>query len=216
MAVEMREFETAGSRSGMDMPPPRPLSRIFVELGRSATGPVTIATVRDALADRSFAALLVFFAAVNMLPFPPGSSLVLGIPLVIISLQMMLGRRTVWLPRMILSKSVTKDRFKKLSDVLAPRLVWLEQVVRPRYWPFSRRQADRWIGTLAFVLSMAVTIPIPFGNWPPAFAIAIIGVALSERDGLVLIAGLCFGLFSLAIIAGVVGTAGALAALYLV
>ncbi len=216
MAVEMREFETAGSRPGTDMPPHRPLSRIFVELGRDATGPVTVATVRDALADRSFAALLVFFAAINLLPFPPGSSLILGIPLLIISMQMVLGRRTVWLPRMVLTKSVGQKRFRQITDVLAPRLVWLEQVVRPRYWPFSRKQADRWIGTLAFVLALAVTIPIPFGNWPPAFAIAIVGVALSERDGLVLIAGLCFGLFSLAIIAGVVGTAGALAALYLV
>lgn len=216
MAVEMREFETAGPKSGMDLPPPRPLSRIFDELGQSATGPVSVETVRDALADRSFAALLVFFAAINLLPFPPGTSLILGIPLLIVSTQMLLGRRTVWLPRMVLKKSITKDRFRQISNVVSPRLLWIEQVVRPRYWPFSRRQADRWIGTLAFVLALAVTIPIPFGNWPPAFAIAIIGVALSERDGLILVAGLAFGLFSIAIIAGVVGTAGALAALYLI
>lgn len=216
MTIETREFEPARRLPQADPIPPRPLSRIFVELGLSAGGPVTIASVRDALADRSFAALLVFFAAINMLPLPPGSSVVLGIPLLIVAIQMLAGRRTAWLPEMLLKKSISRDRFRHLSDRIAPALVRLEQLVRPRYWPFTRMQADRWIGAIALVLAIAVTVPIPFGNWPPAFAIALIGVALSERDGLLLAVGIAAGLLSLAIIAGVVGAAGMLATMLLI
>ena len=39
-----------------------------------ARGPVSIATIRDALGDRSFAALLFFFAVINLIPLPPGTS----------------------------------------------------------------------------------------------------------------------------------------------
>ncbi len=191
--------------------PPRPLSEVFFEIADSAGETISVAGIRDQFGDRGFAALLVLFAAINMLPLPPGTSLILGIPLIIISAQMALGRRSAWLPQFILNKSLTRNRFSTISSRVIPKLIRLERIVQPRYWPFSRRHADKWIGTIAFVLAIAVTIPIPLGNWLPAFAIAILGVALSERDGVVLTAGLVLGAVSLAVIGGVLGAAGAIA-----
>ena len=37
---------------------------------------------------------------------------------------------------------------------------------------------------MALVLAIVVTLPIPLGNWLPAFATALLGLALSERDGI--------------------------------
>lgn len=191
--------------------PVRRLSQIFTDLAAEATAPVSIGVIRDALGDRSFAALLVVFAALNLLPLPPGATLILGLPLLLVSAQMVLGSRNAWLPRFMLEKTVHPDRFRTSSMRLIPLLQRLEQLVKPRHWPFSPGAADRVIGLIALLLSIAVTLPIPFGNWLPAFAIALLGLALSERDGLFFAAGIVTGIASLAIIGAVVGAAGAIA-----
>ena len=53
---------------------PRRLSAIILALAQTAKGPVTIEQIRDALGDRSFAALLAVFSIINLLPFPPGAA----------------------------------------------------------------------------------------------------------------------------------------------
>lgn len=188
---------------------PRRLSEVFATLAEEADGPVTIAAIREALGDRSFATLLVFFSSLNLLPLPPGASVVLGIPIVIVAAQMVLGRRTAWLPGSILRKSIDADRFRAGARRVVPLLRRLETFVRPRYWPFWRRQGDRVIGVIAVILGIAVVLPVPLGNWLPAFASALVGLALSERDGILFAIACAIGVVSIAIIVAVVASAGA-------
>lgn len=195
---------------------PRRLSTIIQQMAAEATGPVSVERVRDALGDRSYAAMLAFFAILNLIPFPPGTTLILGPPLVIVAAQMALGHPRVWLPRFVLQKSISKERFQHLAAKYLPKLHKLETLVRPRYWPFTNRDKDdRIIGWIALVLAIAVTIPIPLGNWLPALSILLIAFALSERDGFWFYTGLFLGTLSLAIIAAVIGAAGALAGILL-
>ncbi len=191
--------------------PPRRLSQILRALASDAEGPVTIAGIRNGLGDRSFAALLVVFAAINMLPLPPGTTLILGPPLLLVSGQMVLGHESVWLPRFLLGKSIPRQRFRRMSTRFIPLLERLEQVIRPRRWPFAGDQAERVIGLVAFVLSLAVTFPVPLGNWLPALAIALLGVALSERDGVLMGVALSVGVLSFGVIFMVIGAASVLA-----
>lgn len=194
--------------------PPRRLSTVLRELAASTEGPVSVEAIRDALGDRSFAAMLIVFGAVNLLPLPPGTSVILGIPLAIVSAQMILARQTVWLPRFVLSKSLKRDRIDYAINKLIPGLERLERFIKPRYWPLSRGQADRTLGLAIFVLAVAVIIPIPFGNWLPAFAATLLSLALSERDGVLLGVGAAIGMVSLAVIVAVIGAAGAAAGFF--
>jgi len=77
--------ETAGSvgHETGERRKPRRLSQLFINLSSQAQGAVSIGTIRDALGNRSFAALLVLFALINLIPLPPGTSAVLGLPLLI-------------------------------------------------------------------------------------------------------------------------------------
>ncbi len=188
---------------------PRRLSDVFLALAAEAQGPVSVAAIRDALGDRSFATLLVFFSSLNLAPLPPGASIILGIPIVIVAAQMVLGRRTAWLPASLLSKSIPLDSFRAGSARIVPLLQRLERLVRPRYWPFWRRQGDRVIGVIALVLGIAVVLPVPLGNWLPAFASTLVGLALSERDGILFAIATAVGIVSLAIMVAVVASAGA-------
>lgn len=187
---------------------PRRLSEVFAALAAGATGPVTIAQIRDALGDRSFAALLVFFAAVNLLPLPPGTSAILGLPIIIVAAQMLFGARMVWLPKRLLNKSLSQTQFRGLMRRLVPWLERFERMVRPRYWPFPIRQGERVTGALALLFGIAVVLPIPLGNWLPALATTLYGLALSERDGVLFLAATIVGILSLLVIGLVVGSAG--------
>lgn len=180
---------------------------LFAQMARDADGPVSIAHMRNALGNRSFAPLLVLFAAFNLLPLPPGASVVLGIPLIIVSAQMVYGSKQAWLPTFLMKRSMSADQFRRLMDWVIPRLIRLEKLVRPRYWPFWRRQGDRVIGMVSLFLAIVVTLPIPLGNWLPALATALLGLALSERDGILLAIAGTVGILSLTIVAAVIGAA---------
>jgi len=192
----------------------RRLSCIVEELCARAGHSVSVQEIRDALGERSFATLLLFFALLNLLPLPPGTTLVLGLPLILVAMQMVSGREAVWLPNFLLSKSLTAEQFRKLSEKMLPRLQWLESLVRPRYWPFGNsKTAERVIGLVALVLGTVVTLPIPFGNWFPALACALFGLALAERDGLVLVAASLTVVISVTMLGLVFGTAGVMASM---
>ncbi len=186
------------------------MSQVFEDLAENAKEPISFGQIEQALSDRSFATLLTFFALLNLLPLPPGTGIITGIPLVLISGQMVLGFETPWLPRIIRERSLAPERFRQLSEKGTPWLRRIERIIRPRLWPFARRHGDRWLGLLTLILGLAVVFPIPLSNWLPAFATAIIGVALTERDGLLMSLGVLIGFVSLGIIAGVLFTAGAL------
>lgn len=187
---------------------PRRLSQVFSEIAEDAAGHVSIGTIRDRLGDRSFAALLVFFAAINMIPLPPGASAFLGLPLLIISLQMVYGSKRAWLPQLLTRRSVSAETFRAISGRVVPWLVWIEQMIRPRYWPFRRRRGDRVIGLIALLMAISITLPIPLGNWPPAFSTALLGLALSERDGILFALGGLASVAAMAIVGFVIGAAG--------
>ncbi|MCR5855297.1 exopolysaccharide biosynthesis protein [Mesorhizobium sp. J428] len=190
-------------------PQPARLSSLFERLAAEGEGPITIAEIRTALGDRSLATLLIFFAVINLIPLPPPSSAILGLPLLIVAAQMLYGSTSVWLPKRILDISLTRPQFRGAMDRIVPWLTWLEKYIRPRYWPFWPKQGERVVGAISLFLAIIVTLPIPLGNWFPAFSITLLGFALSERDGVMLGVGALAGIFALLVIGLVIGSAGA-------
>lgn len=195
---------------------PKPLSEVLNGLALEERGSVSVRRIRNALADRSFATFLVFTAGINLLPFPPGSTILLGVPIVLVAFQMVFGYPTVWLPRFFLKRSLSQKAFHKMTTWLIPFLRRMENWVRPRYWPFpNAKSAEKVVGLVALVFAIAVVIPIPFGNWLPALAVFICGVALSERDGFWLAIGVTTGVVAICIMVGVVLAAHAFASSWL-
>ncbi|MDZ7823421.1 MAG: exopolysaccharide biosynthesis protein [Ahrensia sp.] len=135
------------------------------------------------------------------MPFPPGSTVILGIPIVIVAWQMVIGRQTVWLPEFFLKRSLSKTAFDKMATKLIPFVQRLEAWIKPRNWPFANaKSAEKIIGIWAVVLGIAVILPVPLGNWFPAISCAVCGAALSERDGILLAIGVVMGIASIIIL----------------
>lgn len=155
------------------------------------------------LGGRGRAGLILLFALPNVLPAPPGMSGVLGLPLLYLSFQMMLGR-VPWLPKFIGHRSVPRDHFALLVDTAAPWLARAERLLRPRWFWLVNQRAERVIGAFCLLLAAVLALPIPLGNMLPALAISLIALGVLERDGLWVIFGTMAGLVSLFIVGGVV------------
>jgi len=186
----------------------RRLSEVFAQLARDAEGPVTLGRIIEGMGSRAFAPLLVLFAAINMVPLPPPSSAILGLPLLAIAAQMAYGNRRTWLPSFLMQRSVSADQFRTIMDWIIPRLRRLENWIRPRYWPFWRRQGDRVVGAFAVILSTVVVLPIPGVNWLLACSSALLGLSLLERDGVLFAIGGTVGVLSLIWVGTILSGAG--------
>ncbi len=167
-------------------PPPRSLATALRELAQSGNEMITIGEIELKLGDRSFATLMVFFAAINMVPAPFGASTILGIPLVLLCFQMVLGAKAPWLPKRIRDYSVRRSTLVRFEDRVIPWLERFEKIVKPRRWPFDRLRGERIIGAVGLFMAILLVAPVPLGNWLPAFGLFLTGLALTERDGVML------------------------------
>lgn len=183
------------------------LSSTLQNLADNADENVSVKQICDALGDRSFGAFLLVFCLPNLVPLPPGSSAILGIPLILISYQIMAGHSQVWLPKRLAEYSISRDTFQCMIGRITPYLKKGEAFVTERYWPLDRTFGDKTFGLYCLILAIVVTIPIPLGNWPPAFALAFLAAAYTKRDGLMLIFGTLLGIGAI-FLAGSVITAG--------
>lgn len=183
---------------------PNELSQVLQGLADKAEEKVSVNEICTALGDRSFGAFLLVFCLPNLVPLPPGSSAILGIPLIIIAFQIMAGHSKVWLPQKLANYSLSRECFQNMIAKINPHLKKGEALVKPRLWPVNQFICDKLFGFFTLILAIVVTIPIPMGNWPPAFAIAFLAAAYTKRDGLFLGIGTILGLASLLLAGSVV------------
>lgn len=189
---------------------PEKLSELLERLARQAGDRISIREIATALDDRSFGAFLLIFALPNLIPLPPGATMVLGLPMVFVAWQIVIGYQKVWLPRALADYAVDRATFQRMVARVSPWLRRAETWVRPRNWPLDGALRERFFGLFVLLLAIICVLPIPFGNWPPAFAIAVLGVAHTERDGNCLAVGALAGLVSVLVAGLVLAATGAL------
>ena len=179
------------------------LSQLLLEVAAdTGRDRVSIADLLLALQDRALAALLLIFALPNVIPVPPGTSALLGAPLLFLAAQLAFGMRP-WLPAFIRDRSMSRQAFASVVTRAAPWLARAERLLRPRLGWLCRPPAEYGVGLVCLLLSSIVFLPIPLGNMLPALAICLMALGILERDGLWVIAGLLTGVASVALVWGV-------------
>jgi hypothetical protein len=175
---------------------------------------IAVGDLLAALGDRALAALLFVFAVPNVLPVPPGTSTVLGAPLVFLAAQLAFGLRP-WLPAVIARRTMTRTDFAALVRRIGPWLARAERLLRPRIASLALPPMEYLIGLVCLLLAIVLVLPVPLGNMLPALAISLLALGVLERDGLWILAGLVAALVSALVVSGVV-FAMVKAAVYLV
>jgi hypothetical protein len=144
------------------------------------------------------------FAVPNIIPTPPGTSAILGLPLVILTWQVLIGRQSLWLPAVVRHRRISRELISSFVNKVTPVMARLERVLKPRIgFLVSSDASERVIGLVTFPLAVALFLPIPFGNILPAAAIACVALGLAERDGLAVAVGYALAVASVALLAAI-------------
>lgn len=180
------------------------LSAILHELANDQSRErISIGDLLNALGDRALGALLFIFAFPNVLPVPPGTSAVLGAPLVFLAAQLAFNLKP-WLPAIIAKRSMPRDDFQTLIGRMKPWLERAEKMLRPRASGLTLPPMEYVLGFICLLLALVLALPIPLGNMLPALAISMLALGVLERDGYWVLAGLGMTGVAAVVVSGVI------------
>lgn len=149
----------------------------------------TLDDITSALGKRSFGIGLVLFGLPNLLPLP-GLPILCGIVIGVIAVQMLVGMQSLKLPGWLARRRIKRKDLALVLERASPTLRKLETVMRPRIEGLSTAQAQRALGFVLLLLALALMAPIPFfGGIPPGIAVTLLGLGLTERDGIFILLG---------------------------
>lgn len=173
------------------------------EIVRSLAGrpDMTIGEIVNLFGERAFGALIFIFAVPNILPTPPGTSALLGLPLIFLTWQLAAGRQSLWLPHTLRDRIVSGEFLSRVATGATPVLASIERVLSPRLsFLVLSNTAERAIGIVSLCLAVLLFLPIPFANILPAASMALLAIGLAERDGIAVMIGYSMAAASLAIL----------------
>jgi len=167
----------------------RPFSQVLDDIGAKSDPKLYLGEVVNAFGERAFGALLLLFGLLNALPLPPGATAVLGIPLLLLSIQLVLRTDQLWLPKWALKRSIDRASYRKSAARVAKPIRTVERLSRPRLLVLTGSVSELAIGLVCTLLAVIVMLPLWSTNMFPAFIIAVFGFGMMQRDGVAVILG---------------------------
>jgi hypothetical protein len=160
-------------------------------------GKLTFQHILQGLGHRAFGIALLFFALPSALPFSavPGISFIFSLPIALFACQMMFGRKTLWLPKVIAERPIHKKTISKVIHGAVPYLTKIEYFLKPRWAFMTSRFMEIINGLIIFCLALFLMLPIPLSNFIFAILLIIFSLGLVEKDGLFLVIGYIGAIF---------------------
>lgn len=129
---------------------------------------------------------------VSPLSLIPTLPTIVGTTVVLIAGQLIAGRKSIWLPNKLRAASLSPERAQKALEFLKPAVRWIEKFSRARL-SFLTEGLGMRLAALICIL-VAMTMPplelVPGASTSAGTIIATFGLALTTRDGLLLLAAL--------------------------
>jgi hypothetical protein len=159
--------------------------------------PKTLGNITELFGPRSFALVFVLLMALPALPLPTGGAThVFEIVTMLVALQLVVGRRCIWLPARWQRLQLASPSRQKLLNVLLRRIRWLERFSRPRATSlFDHRATTSASGLLVFGLTLSAFLAPPFSGLDtlPSLGVVVIGLGVMNRDIVLALAGAVIG-----------------------
>lgn len=176
----------------------RPFSKVLDDLGTKDDAKLYLGELVNAFGERGFGALMVFFGVLNAIASPiPGSTTILGTPMLLICLQLLIRSDQLWMPAWALKRSIPRESYRATIGKVRKPLLAVERLSRPRLGFMSSQIAEVLIGIVTTLLTLIVMLPIFGGNLFPSLFVALFGFGLMQRDGFLIgfawlgVAGFC-------------------------
>lgn len=173
-------------------PPVNNLESLMTSLCERTEGEtVTVRDLLDAVGRRSYGPILLLlgFISVSPLTLIPGATWLVALVTLLISLQIVVGKKFPWVPRRFLDFQFKRKHL--VDGVSAGRKYaqMIDQYLKPRLTILTAPLFAQLIGLICVAASL-ITIPLglfPFGPVLPGLTILLFGLGLTARDGVFLL-----------------------------
>lgn len=180
-----------------DLAPARPRLSDELEGWLQGDGDKTLGSLVEVFHDRSFAIVFVLLLGVPALPLPTGGAThVLEVIAALLALQLIAGRKQIWLPERWRNLELGGDRQQRFIAGLMKLIRRLERISRPRMtFLLRRRFSDVAFGLLVLAGTAGAFFAPPFTGLDtlPALGVVLLSLGVLLEDVVVVAAGIAVG-----------------------
>jgi hypothetical protein len=159
--------------------------------------PKTLGAMNDVFGAKSFAVTIMLLMFVPALPLPTGGvTHVFEAITVLLAAQMVVGRRTIWLPERLRRRELGATITGRAIPFIVRRIRQVERFSRPRgAWLFRRRILAPLLGLVLIVFAVGAAFAPPFSGLDtlPALGAVLVALAIVLEDLVVLAIGVAVG-----------------------
>ncbi|MCZ0926988.1 exopolysaccharide biosynthesis protein [Halomonas janggokensis] len=163
---------------------------------------VSVGMVIESVGSRSFGPMLMLIGITLFSPLSglPGMSIFMGSFVLLIAVQILIGRKQFWLPHFILNRSIGRRKLQKALHWLNKPARSIDRVLKPRLTFLVRNGGSYGIASLCIVVGLCMPFMelVPFSSSAAGLALLALGLALVVHDGLLVL--LALGAFSATLI----------------
>ena len=168
----------------------RPFSQVIEDIGVKDDPKLYLGELVNAFGERGFGALMLFFGLLSVaIGIIPGTTTILGAPLILMGLQLAIRQDQLWLPRWALKRWIDRETYRAGVSRVLPRLRKMERLSKPRLEVMTSEVSEVLIGIATVLLAVILVLPLWGGNLVPALIISTFGFGLLQRDGLAILIG---------------------------
>jgi hypothetical protein len=168
--------------------------------------PNTLGSLIDVFGERSFAIIFALLMALPALPLPTGGAThVLEVITALLALELVAGRRAIWLPERWKRFDLATPARRKIITALLKRIRQLERISRPRgRWLFGHRLSGIAFGLVVLAFTVTAFLAPPFSGLDtlPSIGVVVLAVGVLLTDYVLAIAGLVVGALGMVAVIG--------------
>ncbi|GGL67979.1 exopolysaccharide biosynthesis protein [Wenxinia marina] len=155
------------------------------------SGKTEVGELKDSFGNRGAAAFLIVPALIGISPVAgiPSVPTIIAAVILLFAVQIAMGRDGYWMPGFLEKRKISGDKLSGFADKMRGVAHWIDEHMGNRLTVLSGPTATRVAGGAVVLLCLAVP-PLeflPFAAALPFAAIALIGLALLLKDGLVML-----------------------------
>lgn len=152
-------------------------------------GKVSLGAVTETIGARSFGPILLLSGLITLSPIGdiPGTPTLMASLVLIVSLQLLAGRKSFWLPGWLLRRSVKEDNLSKTVRWLRRPARFIDRYLNPRMAYLTKGPGLYAVALTCLLIALAMPPMelVPFTATGAGLALTSFGLALTADDGLV-------------------------------
>ena len=167
-------------------------------------GPKTLKALSSVISEKSFAMVILVLMFVPALPLPTGGiTHIFEIITVVVAFEMVIGRRTIWLPSSWQNRKLGAAVEGKAIPFMIRRIRWFERFARPR---FTKLMDNHYflmlVGLVIIVFTIGAFVAPPFSGLDtlPSLGVVIIALSLIFSDFILFIVGCATGIVGIGLV----------------